>query len=80
MFVDDNPAERSIIRQLVPEVAVPEVSADPIDFIEALERHRLFQLTTLGAEDFKRTDYYRANAQRTESVQTLATSKASCDP
>ena len=66
VFVDDNPAERSIIRQLVPEVAVPEVSADPIDFIDALERHRYFQLTTLGSEDFKRTDYYRANAQRTE--------------
>jgi FkbH-like protein len=66
VFVDDNPAERSIIRQMVPEVAVPEVSADPIDFVAALERHRYFQVTTLGAEDFKRTEYYRANAERAE--------------
>jgi len=66
VFVDDNPSERSIIRQLVPEVAVPEVSADPIDFIGALERHRYFQIATLGAEDFKRTEYYRANARRAE--------------
>jgi FkbH-like protein len=66
VFVDDNPAERSIIRHLVPEVAVPEVSTDPIDFIEALERHRYFQVATLGAEDFKRTEYYRANAARAE--------------
>jgi FkbH-like protein len=64
--MDDNPAERSIIRQLVPEVAVPEVSTDPIDFVAALERHRYFQVTTLGAEDFKRTEYYRANAERAE--------------
>lgn len=66
VFVDDNPAERSIIRQMVPEVAVPEVSGDPIDFVVALERHRYFQVATLGAEDFKRTEYYRANAQRAE--------------
>lgn len=66
VFVDDNPAERSIIRQLVPEVAVPEVSEDPIDFIETLERHRYFQVATLGAEDFKRAEYYRANALREE--------------
>src|SRR5262249_34476262 len=66
VFVDDNPAERSIIRQMVPEVAVPEVSVDPTEFIDVLERHRFFQVATLGAEDFKRTEYYRANAQRAE--------------
>lgn len=66
VFVDDNPAERSIIRQLVPEVSVPEVSTDPIEFIEALERHRYFQVATLGADDFKRGEYYRANAARAE--------------
>ena len=66
VFVDDNPAERSIIRQMVPEVAVPEVSADPIEFVDVLERHRYFQVATLGSEDFKRTEYYRTNAQRAE--------------
>jgi FkbH-like protein len=71
VFVDDNPAERSIIRQLVPEVAVPEFSGDPIDFVETLERHRYFQVATLGAEDFKRTEYYRANAER-EKIQASA--------
>ena len=29
VFVDDNPAERSIVRRLRPEVAVPEVPEDP---------------------------------------------------
>lgn len=66
VFLDDNPSERSIIRQMVPEVAVPEVSGDPLEFIEVLERHRYFQVGTLGAEDFKRTEYYRANAKRRE--------------
>ena len=71
VFVDDNPTERSIVRQLVPEVAVPEVGDDPIDYITALERHRYFQVVTLGAEDFKRTDYYRANTMR-EEIQASA--------
>jgi FkbH-like protein len=66
VFVDDNPAERSIIRQMLPEVAVPEISVDPIEFIEVLEQQRYFQVVTLGSEDFKRTEYYRANARRAE--------------
>ena len=71
VFVDDNPAERSIVRRLVPEVAVPEVSGDPVEFIQILEQHRYFQVATLGAEDFKRTDYYRSNAKR-EAIQASA--------
>lgn len=71
VFVDDNPAERSIVRQMVPEVAVPEVSGDPLEFIEVLDRYRYFQVATLGAEDFRRADYYRANAKR-EEIQAAA--------
>ena len=59
VFVDDNPAERSIVRRLQPEVAVPELPADPAGYIMALERHRYFQTLTVSAEDLKRTDYYR---------------------
>ncbi len=66
VFVDDNPAERAIVRRLVPEVAVPELPADPADYVRAVEQHRYFETISIGAEDFKRTDYYRANAQRRE--------------
>lgn len=64
VFLDDNPAERAIVRQLVPEVAVPEVSGDPLDFIRAVQEHGYFQLTSMSKEDLQRTDYYLANAQR----------------
>jgi len=64
VFADDNPAERALVRQLAPEVAVAEMPPDPADYVATLERHRWFQLISLGAEDLKRTDYYRANAQR----------------
>ncbi len=64
VFIDDNPAERAIVRQLAPEVTVPEVSTDPLDFIVALEQGRYFQVVSLGNEDLQRTAMYQANAQR----------------
>ena len=53
VFVDDNPAERAIIRQLRPEVAVPELPTDPAGYIMALERHRYFQPLTVSTEDLR---------------------------
>jgi FkbH-like protein len=64
VFFDDNPAERSIVRRLRPEVAVPEVPSDPAYFIRALDRQRYFEALTISAEDLKRTEFYRADSQR----------------
>jgi FkbH-like protein len=64
VFFDDNPAERSIVRQLRPEVAVPEVPSDPAYYIRALDRQRYFEALTISAEDLKRTEFYRADAKR----------------
>jgi FkbH-like protein len=65
VFVDDNPAERAIVRQLLPEVAVPELPIDPSGYIEAVDKHRFFQVVTLSTEDFKRTEFYKSNEART---------------
>ena len=35
VFVDDHPVERALVRELLPEVAVPEMPADPADFVRA---------------------------------------------
>ena len=67
VFVDDNPAERSIVRRLAPEVAVPELPADVTGYLRALQAHRYFQPVSLGAEDFQRTAMYRANASRDQA-------------
>jgi len=71
VFVDDNPMERSIVRRLVPEVAVPEMPEDPTGFVRALERHRYFQTVALNQEDLQRTEMYRANVER-ESAEASA--------
>ncbi len=72
VFVDDNPAERGLVRQLAPEVAVPEIPEDPAGYIEAVERHRYFQTTSIGRDDFQRSQYYRANALREEAMSGSA--------
>ncbi len=64
VFVDDNPAERALVRQLLPEVAVPEMPVDPADYVRVLAEHCYFEPVSINSEDFKRTEYYRANAQR----------------
>lgn len=67
VFVDDNPAEREIVRQQMPGAAVPELdAAAPEDFIKALDRSGWFEVTTLSADDTRRTEMYRQNAQRAE--------------
>ena len=68
VFADDNPAERALVRQLAPEVAVPEIPEDPAGFIQAIEPHRYFQTLAVGKEDLQRAEYYRANAQREQAL------------
>ena len=64
VFVDDNPAERSIIRQLRPDVSVPELPLDPAGYVRELERHRFFQPLAVSSEDLQRTDFYKADSAR----------------
>lgn len=70
VFVDDNPAERALVRQLVPEVAVPELPEDPTAYVHAIERHLYFQAISVGQEDLQRGAMYRANAERQQAEQS----------
>ena len=63
VFVDDNPAEREIVRQELPGVTVPELGA-PEEYIAAIDRSGYFEVTTLSADDKKRAEMYKQNAQR----------------
>ena len=63
VFVDDNPAERAIVRRCVPEVAVPDMPEDPAGYIRALAEQRYFETVSLTREDAARSRYYTENAQ-----------------
>jgi FkbH-like protein len=66
VFVDDNPAERALVRRFVPQVAVPDLPEDPSGYIAALARHRYFETTTFTREDSARARYYFDNSRRKE--------------
>jgi FkbH-like protein len=64
VFLDDNPAERSAVREELPEVIVPEISGEPSESIAALERGLYFQAIRLTSEDLTRGASYRAGAKQ----------------
>jgi FkbH-like protein len=66
VFVDDNPAERALVRRFAPQVAVPDLPEDPSGYIAALARHRYFETTTFTREDSARARYYFENSRRKE--------------
>lgn len=64
VFLDDNPAERGLVREMLPEVAVPELPADPALYVRTLAAAGYFEATGFSAEDQARSQYYKANATR----------------
>lgn len=64
VFVDDNPAERELVRQLLPQVKVVELSGDPADYPALLDRSGWLEMVKITEEDRRRTDQYRENLER----------------
>ena len=64
VFLDDNPAERGLIRQLLPQVAVPELPDDPAFYARTLAAAGYFEATTFVPEDLNRAGFYQDNARR----------------
>jgi FkbH-like protein len=64
VFVDDNPAERALVADQLPEVAVPDVGADVSRFAEVLEHEHYFEVDTVVQDDLNRSTHYNSNAQR----------------
>jgi FkbH-like protein len=64
VLLDDNPVERGLVRQILPEVAVPELPEDPALYGRVLSAAGYFESVTFSAEDLKRAEYYQDNARR----------------
>jgi FkbH-like protein len=66
VLLDDNPAERKQVRDALPDVAVPELPADPSLYARTLLNAGYFEAVSFSEEDKTRADQYQANAQREE--------------
>jgi FkbH-like protein len=70
VFVDDNPAEIALIRQLLPEVEAVELPADPAEYANRLDRLPWFEKAAVLPEDRRKTAQYRENRARREVAAT----------
>ena len=63
VFVDDNPAECELIRQMLPSVHVIQLDNDPAFFVRRLDSECLFDSQRFSAEDIKRAESYKARSK-----------------
>ena len=66
VFVDDNPTERELIKQVLPMVAVPDFPEQPYMFPDFFKQlvNAYFKVYSVTDEDRKKTEQYKANAAR----------------
>lgn len=70
LFVDDNPAERKIVKDYLPGIASPDIK-NPEDYIKILDRNGYFEVTVLSNEDLKKNELYKENLKREELASTF---------
>ena len=66
VFVDDNPTERELIKQVLPQVEVPDFPAKPYELMPFFKQlvEKYFRIYAVTSEDRAKTEQYRANAMR----------------
>nr|QOL00397.1 hypothetical protein [uncultured organism] len=72
VFFDDNPAERDIVRQTLPEVMAPEAPEDPARYVACLADGGYFEAIVFTEEDRARAEQYRGAAARAQSMESGA--------
>jgi FkbH-like protein len=69
VFLDDNPFERNLVREYLPQIIVPELPEDPADYIRAISELNLFETASFSATDLDRAALYSREAQRSAAAQ-----------
>lgn len=66
VFIDDNPFERNLVRELIPEIIVPEMPEDPALYVPFLQQENLFDTVSYTGANEDRTRMYQQEFQRRE--------------
>ncbi|MBQ9555336.1 MAG: HAD-IIIC family phosphatase [Muribaculaceae bacterium] len=74
VFLDDNPAERELIRQFLPLVEVPDFPEKPYQLMAFYRQlvEKYFRVYAVTDEDRAKTEQYRANAMRNAEQSRFA--------
>lgn len=70
VFVDDNPAEREIVKGTLPVEAPPMESIE--SYIHTLDKGGYFEVTNFSEDDLHRTEMYKQNAERAKMQSAFA--------
>lgn len=73
VFIDDNPTERELVKQMLPTVEVPDFPKHPYfypNFAKSLV-DRYFRIYALTNEDLSKTQQYKENAARARFEQSF---------
>lgn len=71
VFLDDNPFERNMVRENIPDITVPELPQDPGDYLEYLYSLNLFETASFSNADKDRTKQYQVEAKRVSLSKTF---------
>lgn len=72
VFLDDNPFERSIVREHIKDITVPDLPEDPAEYLEYLYSLNLFETASHSQEDNERTKLYQVEAKRASFIKTFS--------
>ena len=70
VFVDDNPAERKVVKDYIEGIAVPNIDV-PENYIRNIDHNGYFEVTNFSKEDLKKSDLYKDNAKRSQMMSTF---------
>ena len=73
VFVDDNPTERELVKQMLPMVEVPDFPKHPYLYLEFAQNltDNYFRTYALTGEDLNKTQQYKENAERAQFKQSF---------
>jgi len=71
VFLDDTPYERAHVKESLPEVTVPNLPLDPVNYSSFLSKLRYFDTSFISKEDKKRADLYKSEFKREKIKQNL---------
>ena len=71
VFLDDNPVERGLVRQELPEVMTPEMPRDPALYTRLLLSLDVFETLALTDEDQRRGQLYQEQQGRKEFEESV---------
>ncbi|SEW40972.1 HAD-superfamily phosphatase, subfamily IIIC/FkbH-like domain-containing protein [Chryseobacterium wanjuense] len=71
VFLDDNPFERNLVRENLPDICVPELPEDPAEYLEYLYGLNLFETASFSENDAERTKQYQVEAQRATDLESF---------